>query len=167
MRRSWLWLLLLALLASCDTGLSPLNEPSGFRGVMRFRNWPPPDSVHELRLVAFESIPTDSTGILAALLAGRAAVYPALERRLPRFVDSIEYEFTTKTGVNLKVTNYQYVIVAWQYGPNIFADWRPAGVYARQPNSFEPASVRVLLHRITPNINIEVDFRNTPQWPWR
>jgi hypothetical protein len=134
---------------------------------MRFRNWPAPDSVHELRLVAFESIPTDSTSIFAALLSGTAAVYPALEQRLPRFVDSIAYEFTTKSGINLKVTTYNYVIVAWQFGPNLFADWQPAGVYAREPNSFEPAPVRVLLHRITPNINIDVDFRNTPQWPWR
>lgn len=167
MRHLWMAAVLFVVAASCDTGLSPLNVPSGFSGVMRFRNWPPPDSVHELRLVAFESIPTDSTSIFAALLSGTAAVYPVLERRLPRFVDSIQYEFTTKSGVNFKVTTYNYVIVAWQYGPNLFADWQPAGVFTRQRNSSEPAPVRVLLHRITPNINIDVDFRNTPPWPWR
>jgi len=169
MKREWVWFMfvLLLIVPSCDTGLSPLNEPSGFRGVVRFRNWPPPDSVRELRIVAFETIPTDSTSIFAALLNGTAAVYPVLERQLPRFVDSIEYEFTTKTGINLKVSNYQYVILAWQYGPNIFTDWQPAGVYDAQRNSFEPAAVRVLLHRIIPNININVDFHNHPQWPWR
>lgn len=155
------------LFPSCDTGLSPLNEPSGFSGVVHFRHWPPPDSVRELRIVAFERYPTDSAGIIAALLAGQAAVYPELERRLPTFVDSIEYEFTTKKGLNLKVTNYEYVIVAQQYGPNVLTDWRPAGVYSARPHSFEPAPVRVLLHRIIPNINIDVDFNNPPPRPWR
>jgi hypothetical protein len=27
--------------------------------------------------------------------------------------------------------------------------------------------VRVLLHRIAPNIDIQVDFHNTPPKPWR
>ncbi len=168
MRFEWRCLLVgLLLFPSCVTGLSPLNEPSGFRGVVRFKNWPPPDSVRELRIVAFEKLPKDTTNIFAALIDGKAAVYPEIERRLPIHVDSIEYEFTTKSGFNLKVTNYEYVIVAWQYGPFIFTDWLPAGVYALRPNSFEPAPVRVLLHRIIPNVDIEVDFRNHPQWPWR
>jgi len=168
MRFEWRFFLVgVLLLPSCDTGLSPLNEPSGFRGVVRFRNWPPPDSVREIRIVAFERYPTDSAGIIATLLAGQAAVYPELERRLPRFVDSIEYEFTTKKGLNLKVTNYQYVIVAQQYGSNVLADWRPAGVHSRRPNSFDPAPVRVLLHRIIPNIDIDVDFNTPPPRPWR
>lgn len=165
--RPWILPLVLLPFLSCNTGLSPLNEPSGFRGVVRFKNWPSPDSVRELRIVAFEKLPTDSTTIIAALINGTAAVYPQIERRLPTFVDSIEYEFTTNTGFNLKVTNYEYIIVAWQYGPFILTDWQPAGVYSIQSNSFEPAPVRVLLHRIIPNINIDVDFHNPPQWPWR
>lgn len=159
--------LFLVLYPSCDTGLTPLNEPSGFRGVVRFKNWPSADSVRELRIVAFESYPTDSSGIIPALLAGTAAVYPELERRLPTFVDSIEYEFTTKNGLNLQLRNYVYIILAQQYGPNVFNDWRPAGVYAARPNSFDPAPVRVLLHRIVPNIDIDVDFNNPPPRPWR
>ncbi len=158
---------LLFLSSGCDTGLSPLNEPSGFRGVIRFKNWPPADSVRELRIVAFESFPSDSAGIIATLLSGRAAVYPPLDKRLPRFVDSLEYEFTTKQGLNLQLKNYEYVIVALQYGPNVLTDWRPAAVYATMLGAFDPAPVRVLLHRIAPNINIQVDFRNLPPRPWR
>lgn len=158
---------LLLFVSGCDTGLLPLNEQSGFRGVIRFKNWPPSDSVRELRIVAFEAYPTDSAGIIVALLAGRAAVYPPLDKRLPTFVDSIDYEFTTKEGLNLQVKNYEYIILAQQYGPSVLTDWQPAGVYTALPNTFAPAPVRVLLHRIVPNIDIDVDFRNLPPKPWR
>lgn len=152
---------------SCDEGLTPLNEPSGFAGVISFRNWPPADSVRELRLVAFERYPSDSSGIIPALLAGTAVFYPQIaEKGFAHFVDTIQYAFTTK-GTNLRVGTYNYVIVAWQYGSNILADWRPAGVYTLQPGTFEPAPVRLLLHKTLPNIDIQVDFHNPPPKPWR
>lgn len=155
--------------AGCDTGLAPINEPSGFSGVIRFKNWPPADSVRDLRIVAFETYPRDSAGILLTLLSGRAAVYPAdlsSKGSLPKFVDSTPYEFNTKNGINLKVQQYNYIVVAQLYGSNSFTDWRPAGVYTTEPNTFNPSPVRVLLHKITPNIDIEVDFHNPPPKPW-
>ena len=157
------------LIASgCDTGtgLAPLNEPSGFSGVISFKNWPPPDSVQELRVVAFESYPTDSSGILVALLSGRAVVYPQIgQKGLRQYLDTLHYEFTDK-GTNLQAKLYGYVAVAWKYGSNIFVDWRPAGVYTTTPGTFQYAPVRVLTHRITPDINIDVDFHNPPPRPW-
>lgn len=152
----------------CNTGLEPLNSPSGFRGVIRFKNWPPPDSVQNLQIVAFEQLPADSSNILITVVVDRrAAAFPGLNARLPRFVDSVAYEFTTSNGIGLKPANYEYIIVAQQYGPNVLTQWQPAGVYTRRPNSFEPAPLRILLHRIVPNIDIEVDFRNLPPKPWR
>ncbi len=167
-----LWsLVVLLVLASCNTGLSPVNEPSGFRGVVRFKNWPPPDSVRDLRIVAFESYPTDSSNIISSLLQGTAAFYPDLgvrfETVFPRNADSSAYVFTIQDGYNLQLKNYTYIILAQQYGPNVFTDWRPAGVYSVRPNSFDPASVRVLLHQVMPDININVDFDNPPPRPWR
>ncbi|MBI5474662.1 MAG: hypothetical protein HY961_20175 [Ignavibacteriae bacterium] len=158
---------LLTWFSGCDTGLTPLNEPSGFRGVIRFRNWPPPDSIREIRLVAFETYPTDSAGILPTLLEGRASVFPRLETKLQLFVDTLHYEFTTESGLNLQLRNYDYIILAMQYGPNVLSDWRPAGVYSTAPGTFTPAPLRVLLHRITPDIDIDVDFHNLPPKPWR
>jgi hypothetical protein len=159
--------ILMLSLSACDEGLGPLNEPSGFSGVIRFTNWPPADSVRELRLVAFTEYPNDSSGILVALLEGRAVVYPPVGTSGFRtFVDTIQYEFTTQ-GTNLQVRTYNYVALAQRYGPSSFTDWQPAGVYTTQPNSFDPAPVRILLHRITPNIDIEVDFRNLPPKPWQ
>ena len=66
---SALTLLLIGCLG-CNEELGPINEPSGFRGVIRFKNWPPPDSLRDLRLVAFDAFPTDSAQILITLLAG-------------------------------------------------------------------------------------------------
>lgn len=149
----------------CDGGLEPPTGESGFSGVVRFKNWPSADSVRELRLVVFEEYPSDSSGVISALLAGRAAVYPA-DSSLPKFVDTVAYTFNTDNGINLQVQEYAYVIVAQQYGPNLFTDWRPAGVYAMRPNSFEPALLRVLLHRVATNIDIHVDFNNPPPRPW-
>jgi hypothetical protein len=150
----------------CDTGLEPLNEPSGFSGVIRYKNWPSADSLHSIRLVAFESYPSDSAGILPALLSGKATVYPTIgQPDLPSFVDETPYRFTNQ-GTTLQVKEYKYVAIAVQYGPNILKDWWPVGVYAAEPGTFNPAPVRVLLHRITSGIDIDVDFHNRPPKPW-
>jgi len=168
MRRTAFLLALLILWgAGCDKGLEPLNEPSGFSGVIRFKNWPPPDSMLELRLVAFEQYPSDTSNIIRSLLSGEAVVYPPVGATgFAKFVDSIPYVFSNE-GAVIKVTKYDYVVVAHRYGTNFLADWKPAGVYTTTPNSFEPAPVLVLLHRIIPGINIEVDFNNPPPKPWQ
>ena len=173
------FILLMALffvfISGCDKGLEPLKEPSGFSGVIHYKNWPPPDSLLELRIAAFTEYPTDSSGILTALFSGRAVVYPQVTTGVQgalkilggdRLADTVHYDFTTE-GTTLQVTTYNYVVVAWRYGPNFFADWRPAGVYAVNPDSFVPAPVKILLHRITPDIDIYVDYHNLPPKPWR
>lgn len=155
-------------LVACNEELGPLHDPSGFSGVIRFKNWPPADSIREMRLVAFTVLPTDSSGVIPLLLAGKVAVYPAVPGDyLPTLVDSLVYVFSTVQGTNLRVTEYPYVAVMYQYGPNIFTDWRPAGVYSISPDSFDPAPVRVLLHRIVGGIDITVDFNSLPPPPWR
>jgi hypothetical protein len=159
--------LLLFSFSGCDEEIGPLNEPSGFSGVIRFKNWPPADSVRDLRLVAFASYPIDSAGVLLTLLSGGGAAYPAIGQRFPMFVDSLPYLFTTTNGTNLQVKSYEYIIIAQQFGPNILSDWQPAGVYTTTPGSFAQASMRVLLHRITPGIDVEVDFHRLPPKPWR
>jgi hypothetical protein len=157
----------LFLFAGCDSELGPLAGATGFSGMIRFRNWPSADSVHDMRLVVFETYPSDSAGILATLLAGHGAVYPAIGTKFPAFVDSLPYTFTTTDGTNLQVQSYEYVIVAQQFGPNVLADWRPVGVYPAVTGSFIPAPVRVILHHVIAGIDIQVDFQNPPPKPWR
>ncbi|HUI10235.1 MAG TPA: hypothetical protein VL221_07900 [Bacteroidota bacterium] len=157
----------LALCGGCNEELGPVNSPSGFGGTIRFRNWPSPDSLHDMRIVAFVSYPADSANILSTLLAGGGAVYPAIGTKFPTMIDSLAYEFTTSNGTNLQVGSYAYVIVAQQYGPNVLADWRPVGVYAASAGSFAPAPLRVILHHVLEGIDIDVDFDNPPPKPWR
>jgi hypothetical protein len=166
--------MMLLSIAGCDKGLTPIDNPSGFSGTIRFRNWPTPDNVFELRLIAFKEFPRDSSGILQLLIQNKLDVYPPLgspafkkfDSTGTRHIDSLQYEFSTQ-GTTLKVANYEYIVVGWRYSStNLFA-WRPAGVYSVAANSFEPKPLRVLLHRIAPNIDIEVDFNNPPPTPWR
>jgi hypothetical protein len=166
--------LVLFVFPGCDKGLEPIDNPSGFSGTIRFRNWPTPDNVYELRLIAFKEFPRDSSGILQLLLQNKLDVYPPLgspafkkfDSSGTRHVDSIQYSFTTQ-GTTLKVANYEYIVVGWRYSAtNLFA-WRPAGLVAIAPNSFEPKPLRVLLHKIATNVDIEVDFSNPPPTPWR
>ncbi|HUI66135.1 MAG TPA: hypothetical protein VL126_14925 [Bacteroidota bacterium] len=162
------------ILCGCDTGLAPPTDVSGFSGVIYFKNWPSADQVQELRIIAFNTYPSDSAIILQDVATGLAAIYPQIGQRnllldttqQVLFADSIRYAFTT-LGTTLQVGQYPYVALAWRYGPNVFSDWRPAGVYSLGPGPFDAAPVRVLLHRITPNINIIADFSNPPPRPWR
>ncbi len=166
--RSFAISVLLLTIFGCNQELGPLHEPSGFSGVIRFRHWPPADSIREMRLVAFTELPTDSAGVIPSLIAGKAAVYPPVTQDyIPALVDSFPFEFTTESGTNLQVAEYPYVAVMYQYGPNILSDWRPAGVYAAGTGSVDPTPVRVLLHRIAPGIDIDVDFSHLPPIPWR
>ena len=169
MRRRWTVVLasLLAVWAGCNEELGPVDTPSGFSGTIRFRHWPPPDSLHDMRIVAFVSFPTDSAGILPTLLAGGGAVYPAIGTKFPTLVDSLVYAFTTASGTNLQVGTYAYVIVAQQFGPNVLSDWRPVGVYTAFPGTFVPAQLRVNLHHLLEGIDIDVDFADLPPKPWR
>ncbi len=158
----------LVVTVGCDKGLAPLNEPSGFSGIITFKNWPSdPYTVAELRLVAFVSYPSDSVAIFPALLAGQAVVYPPVGATgFAKYVDSIPYTFTTN-GTTLQVSTYKYIAVAQRYGTNYFADWKPCGVYTINPGSFDPAPVQVLLHRVITGVNITVDFNNPPPKPWQ
>ncbi len=165
---------LLGGMLGCDGGLAPITEETGFSGIITFRNWPPPEQVLELRLVAFMDYPSDSSGILAALLGGRAAIYPhvttgvlrSLEILGNKSADTVHYTFTTE-GTLLKEGTYNYVVVAWRYGTNYFADWSPVGVYTEKPGTFEPAPVIVRERRMRKDVDIIADFNNLPPKPWR
>ena len=77
--------LIAALLLGCSVGchkdsVSPTessdspNAPFGFSGVILFKNWPSPDSVQELRLLASRELPSDSVSFLNAYIVGQGAV---------------------------------------------------------------------------------------------
>ena len=152
----------------------PWTVNSGFSGVIHFKHWPSADSVQELRMIAVPAYPADSATILLDIAYGYAVVYPQIGQhnllqdttQKVLFADSIHYAFTT-AGTTLQVGVYNYVALAWRFGPNLFADWRPAGVYSLGPGPFDPAPVNVLPHRTLTGIDIVADFANLPPRPWR
>src|ERR1043166_2340739 len=63
----------LLLSPACEQGLSPesLQHPTstyGIKGTVHFRNWPPQDSIVDLRVVSFKHLP--SQNILDEVLQG-------------------------------------------------------------------------------------------------
>jgi hypothetical protein len=156
-------LLLSCLSVACDHGLAPPPfEPTkpGFGGVIRYvGNWPPPDSLKDLRLVAFLNFPPQD--IVTEVLSGQAKVYPPLgESSLPFNVDSTRFEFFVDSGT------YQYVAVAQQYGTNLFTDWKAVGLYSTSLDPNQPATVTVPPSTFTTGIDIVVDFDHPPRQPF-
>lgn len=147
------------VLSGCNEGLAPRIETSGISGVIRYKNWPPPDSLRDLRLVAFKQFPP--TNIILDVLQGRAIVYPGIgdTALVPFYVDSLIYSAPLPAG------RYEYVVIAQQYGPNVFTDWRPVGQYDLDSNYAVPSPVIVYEGATTRFIDFNVDFRNPPPFP--
>ena len=61
MKLRHVWALVLAgAIASCDGGLAPPEREAGppyITGLITYRNWPPADSIRDLRLVLFKNFP--------------------------------------------------------------------------------------------------------------
>ncbi|MBI5474127.1 MAG: hypothetical protein HY961_17465 [Ignavibacteriae bacterium] len=151
--------LLVLTVSSCDEGIKP-PPFTGFSGVIRYRNWPPADSLRDLRIVAFRNFPPRS--IFEEVLNGRAVVYPGLldTFALPLYVDSMKYHIEAPLG------RFEYIAVAQQYGPNIFTDWRPVGQYDLDTNLAVPSPIEIKQDVETQDIDINVDFQNPPPRPF-
>lgn len=165
--RSAAWAaLLLAFAFGCDGGLDPTSQPPeailGGRLIVRggTASYPPRDSLFDLRVVAFRTIPRDSS-IIAAVLGGQAYFTPT------SVLDSSSYtitiSFTESTPDPLRL---EYIAVAQQYGPNVFSDWRVVGVYAAD-TLWTPRAVVLTRGERRTDVDITIDFRNPPPQPFR
>ncbi|MBI4549247.1 MAG: hypothetical protein HY707_14795 [Ignavibacteriae bacterium] len=146
----------------CDKGLAP-DETSvqqrlyGFRGVIYFKNWPPTDSVLDLRVVAFKNYPPPD--IVNEVLQGRARFTETLQ---PHGADSISYTLVINP---LPPGIFPYVVVGQRFGSDIMRDWRAVGIYYAEGDTTQPGSVNVLPDSILQGINIYVDFRKSLPQP--
>ena len=166
MRKTFRSALLAILCLGCgDHGLepAPLIEP-GFGGVIFYVNWPPLDSLKDLRLVAFREFPPQN--IFAEVINGRAYVFPRIEESqlrvralLPYFVDSTSYDFRVPPG------RYAYIAVAQQYGDSLFRDWRAVGQYDLDSDLTIPSELEVSDNTFVSNVDILVDFSDPPPTP--
>ncbi len=151
-------------IAACNKGIESEPQvatgPGAMTGLITYRNWPTPDSLRDLRIVAFRNFPPGD--IVSEVLQSRAVVYPPLgdTALVPFFVDSLRYKFMLDEGT------YAYVVVAQQFGPNVLADWRPVGQYDLDNDLSIPSPVTVPAADTVRNINITVDFVNRPPTPF-
>jgi hypothetical protein len=150
-------------LSGCDKGIAPLESTlsitQGIQGTILFQHWPPPDSLYNLRLVAFRKFPPEN--IFVEILTGQAYAFPAVNdtNHIPFYVDEYQFEFELPPG------NYEYLVVAQQYGPNVLQHWRAVGQYDTDTDSL-PSPFVVEENKVTRNMVIGVDFDNLPIQPF-
>jgi hypothetical protein len=159
------FLLLAIILPACDHGLEPPqeNRRTAIRGTITYQNWPPPDSLIDLRIVAFKEYPPQD--IFYEVVNGQAIVYPPISAAvgLPR--NNLEfYDYT----MDLPAGNYAYLVVAQQYGANITTDWRAVGQYDTTGTGLDsiPTSIVLDENQILDSIDIRVDFHALPYQPF-
>ncbi|MCS6965945.1 MAG: hypothetical protein NZ473_04170 [Candidatus Kapabacteria bacterium] len=150
-------LLLASVLSGCSGGLDPTVLPTEaiIRGTVRFQGtWPPVDSLRDLRVVAFQHYPPRN--VFNEVISGRAI----FSERLPFRVELVQYQLV----VAQPPVVFRYIVVAQQYGPDLFQHWRVVGVYAR--NATQPDSLWVEPGGIYPSVDITVDFDYLPPQPF-
>ena len=157
---SMLILVIAAGLSACeDHGLQPISESAtpGFSGVIRIRSvWPPADSVRDLRIAAFRRYPPQD--ILTEVVSGTAV----FSEELPYGVDSIPYRVQSEAMNGV----YGYVVVAQNYGPDPFQQWKAVGVYTLSGDVTVPSGIDLGTGRFLRGIDVEVDFINLPPQPF-
>ena len=145
----------------CDHGLSPSDATiiTGISGVITYEdNWPPPDSLIQLRLVAFKKFPPQN--VIVEVLTGDAIVYPPIDSSSLNFYVNIQ-EYLMK----LPQDTFEYIVVAQQFGSDILNDWRAVGQYDTDSDSL-PTTIILKENDLFQNINIHVDFDNLPIQPF-
>lgn len=157
--------LIFAVFFNCDHGLSPSDADivTGIRGVITYEdNWPPSDSLKEMRLVAFQKFPPGN--IFAEILSGQAIAFPSdpdENASLDFNVDRQEY------FMEMPVGTFKYIVIAHRFDSNRFSQdsWRAVGQYDTDADSL-PTAIFLDENTILPNINIHVDFKNLPIQPF-
>ncbi len=162
-------LLGMLLFPSCNEGIqAPPETPAGptpgvpgFAGTITYKNWPPADSLVDLRLVAFKKFPPGD--ILTEVLQDSAIVYPPLggPLSLPFNVDTTHYFAPTPGNAS-----YRYVVVAQRYGQDILHDWRAVGQYDLDTNLAVPSPIQVPADDTLMHVDINVDFKHLPPQPF-
>lgn len=157
------------LVYRCDHGLSPSkttktgsNNLTGISGVIIYQNWPQPDSLKDLRLIAFRKFPPQN--IFGQIVSGEAVVYPPgidISAHLPFNVPFEEYI------MELPPDTFEYIVVAHQFGEDRFSQgsWQAVGQYDPDSDSL-PDPVIIIPDSLLENININVDFKNLPFQPF-
>ncbi|MCX7797648.1 MAG: hypothetical protein N2249_03385 [Melioribacter sp.] len=160
-------ILVLLLFSKCDKGIEPEPEkpsgPAGFSGKITFvGKWP--EGIKRTHLVVFKNIIQRSEDFFPPNLC---FVSDSIPYNSSEFVyNSIENNFLPI--LQLGEGEYSYVVVAQSKTPEISLDrkdWFVVGVYCVNADQSKPAKLVINAGKITPNVNIVVDFNNPPPQP--
>lgn len=160
MKKIFFLIIAIITLASCDGGLEPYKaeEMSYIKGRIYYKNgkdnWPPKDSVLEVRVVAFKNFASDS--IYKDIISGNA-IYT--NESTAMYVDSADFVIEVKEAP----VNFNYIVVAQRYG-SLF-EWRAIGVYTVNGDVFNPSKLFVEKGK-SYFITMNVDFNNLPPQPF-
>lgn len=153
--------ILLALFSGCDEGLKPPQQIKSYlKGTIYYiggkDNWPPADSVQEIRVVAFKNYPPGD--ILSEIINNNA--YFTLDP-LPTFVDKSDFSIEIH---NPPVT-IKYLVCALRYG-NIL-EWKAIGFLKSKIDTTQPEQIEVKQNEVIDSLIIYVDFKNLPPQPFK
>lgn len=139
---------ILFILSSCS-GIEPDPIPETgtlIAHIIYDSEWPDREDIVDLRFIAFKFRPQSEADFL----------------RITEMLVSepLTYGVTSQTVRFEEVPNQRFYAAAigWQYGPNIFSDWRAAGVYTTGNGEF-------VIEGNTVEVTIRVDFSNPPPFP--
>jgi hypothetical protein len=163
--------ILALVLSGCVGGINPADYAGNalLRGTVRYvrgagaSNFPPKDSLFELRVVVFKQIPRD-TNLVQTLANGDAFFSASLldtayAGGIPFSVEIPQAQIADSSVM------IRYVAVGQQYGKNIFSDWRVVGVYSSD-SVFTPKSIRATPGLVINDMIIDVDFLRIPPQPF-
>ena len=170
MMKSASLLIIAVFFFSCDHGLAPPSnveqsvEP-GFGGTLYFEKgtWPSPDSLFNLWVFASQVYPLDSTKVFQGLFSSPPTIYlyPAFDKDLPFFVDSVSYSF------KLPVATYKYVGVIQRFAIDLTVrNLKVVGMYGNNATPPIPIEVTVRDGEFTSGVTFRVDFRKPPPQPF-
>ncbi len=148
--KSYFLCAILLIFLGCEGGLEPPQPapPSGaIEGFVEYiGKWPSPDSLFDLRFVAFKTPPQSPADFfdLSNLV---------FSNRLTYYVDDDQFFIE-----DVDNDTYRYNVIAHQYGQVVTANWRPVGLYRSNNGIFT-------VRGDTIQISITVDFSDLPPFP--
>ena len=145
-------LALAVLLAACDQGFTPPEDPPTGTLVVDItyenfpETWPPTEDIYELLFVALRFVPKDTADFLQL---NRLIFSERLQFHVERQTVTLD---SVGTGI------YPYSGVAHKYSPDLFA-WRPIGLVE------EGGGIIVVSPEETTRVSMAADFLNPPPFP--
>jgi len=154
----YILILLIPFLYSCG-GLEPIpaEEKTLIKGTIVFvddkDNWPPQDSIFDMRVIAFKNYPP--VDLIGDIINGLAYF---TKDSLPFYKKSVDFQIE----ITDPPQTLEYIVVAYQYG-NLM-EWKAAGVFSLDNDPRKPTTITAEKGKQY-SILINVDFKHLPPQP--